>query len=121
MAGFLKSLLRDMTRALTRSLEVIEHTENQLVIWSDRGPMTFNGNYKTISRSGRVIARFEPIRQVELRPFKDDYGHARAWAVRLRINWWRSLHVGRTHDDATASICAAHIGTITGKPVVVLR
>lgn len=117
---WLERFVRGMFRALTRSLEIIDHTDKRLVVWSDRGPMTFDRNYGTISRSGRVIARFDAISQVEIKEYRGDSGPF-AWAVRLRVAWWRSIHVGRTTDDMTASICAAHVSTIMDKPVVTRR
>jgi hypothetical protein len=78
--------------------------------------MTFTRNYRTISRSGRVIARFDEIRKVGIKVYKDE-GVPFSWAVRLRVSWWRTMHLGRTRDDVTASICAAHVSTIMGKPV----
>ena len=105
--------LRGMFGALTRSLEIVDHTDKRLVVWSGRGPMTFDRNYRTISRSGRVIARFDAIRQVEIKEYSGDSGPF-AWAVRLRVAWWRSIHVGRTTDDMTASICAATCSSTRG-------
>jgi hypothetical protein len=99
------------------ALDIIEDTPQRLVVKSARGRFTFDQARRAVLKKDRLLARFDEIEQIELETVTID-SNKQHWSLRLGRERRSSIYIGRTIDDVQASIVAAHIGTVTGKPVV---
>jgi hypothetical protein len=80
--------------------------------WQGR-PFLFDRRSKTISRAGRVVAHFDAIQSIAISTNTE----SDTWNVILDIGSLRNIVVGRTREQAEASIAAAHLATVMDKKV----
>jgi len=99
------------------SLEILEDAPERLVVKSARGVFSFDRLRRAVLRKDRILVRFEEIDSIDLQtaPLRGNNTHWSVWLVSERGS---RLYIGRTIDDVQASIVAAHIAKVTGKPVI---
>jgi hypothetical protein len=102
------------------SLDILEDTPERLVVKSARGRFTFDRLRRAVLRKHRILTAFDEIESIDLETVPIDT-HRCCWSLSLNRERGSSIYVGRTIDDAQASIVAAHIATVTGKPVVAIK
>jgi hypothetical protein len=102
------------------SLDILEDAPRRLVLKSARGRFTFDQARRAVLRRDRTLARFDEIRSIDLqtRTVDSDMYFWSLWLARERCS---RIYIGRTIDDVQASIVAARIATLTGKPVVAIK
>jgi hypothetical protein len=115
---FLLRLANTLTRFSDQGvpLEILELSASRLQVGSGAGAVIFDAKFKHVVKRAKKVLDFAHIDHIEVsRHCDDDDGDY--WKVSLYVNFWRRLTVGRTTDDTDASIAAARIAALTGKPV----
>ncbi|WP_372527562.1 hypothetical protein [Piscinibacter sp.] len=121
--------IRDFVRALgvearrfavwSNAIEIVEQNENCLVLRANNRRIVADKLARTIKAGNRVVASFDSIRSIDIKYFCTGDG-PEWWTVSLCLGRHRRVPIGKTSDDAQASIAAARLSTITGKKVVAL-
>ncbi len=119
--------LAQLARALTPQtaqqpaqppLEILRFDEEQLLIRGCDGVLCFERRRRVVKKAGRVVASFEAISQVRLAHHRGGDDHPAYWSVDLHVKgWFADVRVGSSEYDVDASIAAARIATVVGKPV----
>jgi hypothetical protein len=100
------------------SMTIIEQDEMRMVVESGGKQIVVNKRYRSVKTGAKVLALFDKIRFIDITYHEAiDYGEVDTWTVTLNLNWRSSVKIGRTEDEADASIVAARLGTMTGKKV----
>ena len=102
------------------SIHIESSLPTRLVMNVNGRSLTIDKSSQTIASPGQSIARFGAIEFIEIEQWQNGKGY-QWWVINLRFAREGCLRVGRTANDAQASIAAAHLGTITGKEVRVQR
>jgi hypothetical protein len=105
---------------MTESIEMTEQGDKRLVITSSGRQLVADNARRAFTSSGNVVARFDAIQSIDVKRTESENGPT-VWTVSLYLSWFSRVHVGRTTDDAEASIVAARLSTITGKKVLAWR
>ncbi|MFN7156364.1 MAG: hypothetical protein ACK4OE_22060 [Acidovorax sp.] len=119
MAHFIRNALGRVFVAFS-SIRIESSLPTRLVLNVNGSSLTIDKPSQTIASSRQPIARFSAIEFIEIQQWQNGKGY-QWWVVNLRVAGDGCLRVGRTVNDAQASIAAAHLGTITGKEVRVQR
>lgn len=119
LAQLARALAPQMARqAAPPPLQILRFDEEQLVIRGCEGRLCFERRRRLVRKSGRVVASFEAITQVRLVHHRGGDDHPASWSVDLHVKgWFSDVRVGTSEDDVDASIAAARIATVVGKPV----
>lgn len=120
------SLLLDLAQALWRLLSEgsqspsltisdLSQYRTELRIGSQR--LVLDRRSRLITKQGSLFLRFDAILSIDVVHSRGHDERPDCWKVKLKTGplWGRTLL--STTDDADASILAARISTITGKPV----
>lgn len=104
------------------TIRILQDDGRVLVLDHRGSELRLDRRFGTVKSGSRVRARFSDIRAVVVRRTRMGGSHLRdempeIWTVSLQLGWFSRVHVGRTNDDAEASIVAARIASLTGKPV----
>jgi len=91
-----------------RLLQIAQDDPLQLTIDSSRGRFVVDHRHRTLSRNGRVLARFVDIRSVNVRPERTD-GISGHWAIWAQVGPMSRVKIGDTDDDVHASTVAARL------------
>lgn len=100
-----------------RPLRIVEDDPLRLSIDSRRGRFVADHRHRTLSRNGRVLARFIDIQAIDVVTEKTD-GISGHWAIWARIGPMVSVKIGDTDDDVHASVVAARLSAavVTRQP-----
>lgn len=125
LRDFVRGVLSEPARVIglmrsAASIEVVEDHENRLELNANNRRVVADRATRAVRLGGRVVAHFGAIDAIEIRYHENGDG-PEWWAVSLRVGSGRRVAIGRTTDDAEASIAAARLGTITGKRVVAVN
>lgn len=101
-------------------IEIIDGDGHRLVLETGHGPLTVDAGRRVVERKGRTLARFSEVRHVQVSRSASEDGPDE-WTVILHLGLFRNVRVGVTRDDVQASIVAARLATVIGKPVVANR
>jgi hypothetical protein len=122
--------LRDFARAFvaqarrflvwSHNIDVIDVQPNRLVLNSNNRRVIADRRTRNIMAADRVIASFDAVESIEIRHFENGDGPA-YWTVSLATTARKRVPIGKTFDDAQASVAAARLATITSKKVVAVR
>jgi hypothetical protein len=104
----------------TESIEMTEQGDDRLLIQSSGRQLVADKSRRAITSSGRVVARFDAIQSIDVKRTENENGPT-VWTISLYLSLFSRIHIGRTTDDAEASIVAARLSTITGKKVLAWR
>ena len=93
-------------------------TPYRLVLEVNFRQIVLDKRSQLVSSSGKLLARFDDIQAIELIHQINGTGQRKGewWVVHLRLAG-QNIRIGQTIDDVQASIVAAHMSKITGKPV----
>ena len=80
--------------------------------WQGR-PFLFDRRAKTVSRAGKVLARYDAVRSIGISTHRE----SDTWSVILDVGSLRNIVVGTAREQADASIAAAHIARVMDKQV----
>ncbi|SFN18210.1 hypothetical protein [Variovorax sp. OV329] len=102
------SLRLGRPRQAPRPLLIARDDPLGLTIESRRGTFEVDHRHRTLSRNGRVLARFVDIKSVQVREEATDglSGHWSIWALLGPMN---RVKIGDTDDDVHASTVAARL------------
>lgn len=98
-------------------VEIFDDANQKLRLQTGGQSLVIDGRQHTVSLNGRVVARFDEVKFVHIRQSSANADHPPEWFVVMHVGLFRNIHVGRTRDDAQASIVAARIATVMGKRV----
>jgi hypothetical protein len=99
------------------ALEIVRDDARHLVLKNRQRELSLDRRFGTVKSGTRVLTRFRDVQAIEVTCQRARGGEPMLWSVRLRLGWFSTLSIGRTHDDVHASIVAARLSTMTGKPV----
>jgi len=104
------------------AIRILQDDGRVLVLDCRGRELRLDRRFGTVKSGSRVLARFSEIRAIVVSHSRLGGAHVREempelWTVTLSLGWFSRVHVGRTHDDAEASVVAARIASLTGKPV----
>ena len=122
LLGALSEILAAVGRLLWpfQKLKVSQSGPSRLSIESRQGDFILDARRKSFSRNGRLLARFEQIRFVEVIHVSTDESGDH-WEVRVQVDTRFPVHIGSTDDDAEASILAARLSSLVGCRVLASR
>ena len=85
---------------------IVEASQRELIV-------TFNGHR---------LAAFKDIQAIQIQHFVNGSGNRRRewWTLTLKTLATHPIVLGKSRDPTEASIAAAHLSTVVGKPVVAL-
>jgi hypothetical protein len=101
------------------SLEILEEAPDRLVVKSARGRFAFDQARQAVLRKNRILASFDEIKSIDLKTVRIDRNNYH-WSLWLSRDRRSRIYIGRTIDDVQASIVAAHISKMTGRPVAAI-
>ena len=101
------------------AIEVLKHDERQLIVRSEKRTVIADKRFGTVKHGTRVLTTFNRIESIDVQRDGGSEG-AETWSVSLYLNWHTRIQIGRSTDPTEASICAAHLSTVTGKKVLSL-
>lgn len=109
-------------RALSPGGDVVDPEVNTLDQWrvafAWRGAaLTFDRRSKQVLRGGRTLARLADIKSVDIQHVHWNDDQPEYWKVSLGTGSFSGVEIGRTRDDAEASIAAARLATVAGVKV----
>ncbi|MBE9610425.1 hypothetical protein [Chitinilyticum piscinae] len=100
------------------SLDIALHDETTLQIQAGSRLIEFTLRSRSVWKASRRLARFHDIRSIDLTHYAATSDRPEYWKVSLKLNgWFRSVLIGKSLSDVDASIAAARISAVTGKPV----
>jgi hypothetical protein len=75
-----------------------------------------------VTSNGHKVAAFKDIQAIHIQHFVNGSGNRRRewWTLSLKTLGRRPFVLGKSRDPTEASIAAAHLSTVVGKPVVAL-
>lgn len=91
-----------------RPLRIAQDDPLRLAIDSRRGTFVADHRRRTLSRNGRVLARFVDIRSVDVVTETTD-GVSGHWAIWAQVGPLMRVKIGDTDDDVHASMVAARL------------
>lgn len=113
--NFLLRILGELNVAFSR-IDIDVASNDRLVIDVNTRKIVAVKAARTISSSGRILARFETIQSITVEHFTN--GRRLAWwMVSLQLVGGRKIRIGKSLDGVQVSVVAAHLGTVTGKSV----
>ncbi len=123
--AFVRGVLSEPGRVVrwmksSASIEVVDDHEARLELNANNRRVVADKASRTVRCGRGAVTRFEAIQAIEIRYHENSDG-PEWWAISLRLSPRGHLSIGRTGDDAAASIAAAKLGTITGKRVVAIK
>jgi|SRR5688572_17166963 hypothetical protein len=80
--------------------------------WQGR-PFLFDRRSRTVSRAGRVIARYDAVQSIGISMHSEN----NTWSVILDVGSFRNVVVGTSREQTDASIAAAQIARTMDKKV----
>jgi hypothetical protein len=101
------------------AIEIVAKDARRLVLKHKGREIVADARYRTVKSGSRVLATFDAIQSIGIRTHRGD-DTPDFWEISLRLGPFSRIVIGRTSDDADASIIAAGLGTVTGKPVIEL-
>ena len=105
-----------MLEWLQDGIHLIAEDERQLVLRGCGVERVVDRRFKTVKTRGKVVARFEDIRSIDITRRFEDEGTI-VWRVALNLGWLSTVKIGQTTDEVQASIAAARLCSFTGKEV----
>ncbi len=103
-----------------QTIEVSAASPDRLTVLHRRTRTEFDAHSRRITQGDVLVATFDVLRHVEISRRAGREGPD-VWAVTLSLSGLRSVQVGVSTEDVQASIAAARISTITGRPVKVAQ
>jgi hypothetical protein len=111
--SFLESIFGD------QGPRICEDSPARLTIQCGRRVTDFNRETGQILQNSRAVGSIPIAERIEIRQLLIASGRSPIWIVVVRLHNVREIEVGRMSDEEDASIIAAHIGTVTRRPVSV--
>ncbi|MBS0344466.1 MAG: hypothetical protein JSS56_28520 [Proteobacteria bacterium] len=93
---------------LVRPLRIAMDDPLHLAVDSRRGTFVADHRRRTLSRNGRVLARFKDIQSVDVVSERTD-GMSGHWAIWARVGPLMRVKIGDTDDDVHAALVAARL------------
>lgn len=101
-----------------RFLEISEDLTSRVTLQYGKTTTTFDKTTSRVEQNGRLVAMVSLIENIELHQPCNQDGPPN-WYVTINIRGARQVEVGQVTDKTDASIVAARISKVTGRPVVV--
>lgn len=101
------------------AIEIVAKDARRLVLKHKGREIVADARHRTVKSGSRVLATFDAIQSIGIRTHRGDETPD-FWEISLRVGPFSRIVIGRTSDSTDASIIAAGLGTVTGKPVIEL-
>ena len=105
---------------LSSSIKVVRDEANVLELRAGWRTIAADKLTRTITIGKRSTVSFFSVRAIEIKIY-DGHDGPPFWTVSLCLPDYKRLVLGKTSDDAEASIAAARLGTIVGRAVRTTR
>lgn len=105
---------------LSHSIKVVRDESNYLELRTGWRTIVADKLNRTITVGRSVTVSFYSVHAIEIKTFDRHEGEP-FWTVSLCLPQHKRLVLGKTGDDAEASIAAARLGTIIGRAVRTTR
>ena len=102
-----------------RYAEIEEESASRVTLRSDGLSTVFDRVASQLIQNGKLIAAFDRIDRLTLHQEHDTDGPGN-WVIALQLLDDRNLQIGTVTDETDASIIAARVAGIVGRPVSVL-
>jgi hypothetical protein len=103
-----------------RFIEVIEDKPALLSLSCGLTKTDFDRVNSKVLQNGRLVAMAQLVEKIELHQPANQDGPLN-WFITLHVRGSRQVEVGQITDSTDASIIAARISTVVGRPVVLRR
>ncbi len=100
-------------------IEIGQFDDDQLIVESSHGRFVFDRRQRVVIQDDMQLATFDTIQSVDVAAFPGGRGE-RSWSITLFRSLFDRITVGRTYDDADASVVAAKLAGVMGCRVVSL-
>jgi hypothetical protein len=104
----------------SNNIDVIDVQPNRLVLNANNRRIVADRRTRNFMAADRVIASFDTVESIEIRYVENGDG-PEYWTVSLATTAHKRVAIGKTFDDAQASVAAARLATIASKKVVAVR
>lgn len=101
-----------------RFIDITEDLPHRVALRYGRTSTSFDRTTSRIEKNGKLVAMVGLIDRIELHQPCNQEGPPN-WYVTVHISGGRQIEVGQVTDEMDASIVAAQISKVTGRPVVV--
>ena len=121
-----KGLLLDLAASFASamkwpsSITIVAESENVLELKTSFRHIFIDKLTKEVVFNAYPVARLEAIQSIGIKCCRGNKG-LEWWVVSLNFGRQRRLDIGRSFNDAEASIAAARVASFTGKHVLLLR
>ena len=103
-----------------RYIDILDDQPSILKLAYGPTTTTFDRGNAMVLQNGRLVAMADLIEKIELHQPQSQDGPVN-WFVTVHVRGARKVEVGRITDSTDASLIAARISAIVGKPVVLGR
>ena len=104
------------------TLRIVDDRPGLLVLDANGYKVTASQQDQLVSLNSQPVASFGGVSAIQVQHFSSGGGNRRKdwWKVSLQLSNQRVAFLGKTRDATEASIAAARLSTLIGKPVVAL-
>lgn len=99
------------------AIAIIANDDLRLVLQHGGHEIVADRRNRTVWSGTRLLATFDAIESIDIRHCSSDEDGPEFWEISLRGRGISSTLIGRSSDDAEASIVAARLATVMGKKV----
>jgi hypothetical protein len=103
-----------------RYIDVLEDKPSKLTLAYGPIKTTFDRDSAKVFQNGKLVAMADLIEKIELHQPRNQDGPVN-WFVTVHVRGARQVEIGRITDSTDASLIAARISGIVGRPVVLGR
>ena len=116
-------MLTGLRRALRvafgyRFFDITEDLPDRVTVRSGSTTTSFNRTSLEVTQDGRHVGTFGIIEKIEVHQPRNQDGPMN-WFITVQLRGTRQIEVGKVTDKTEASIVAARISGVTGRPVEV--
>ena len=103
-------------------LSIVTDQPGLLVLNANGFTVTASRTEQVVMLNSQPVAFFKGVKAIQLQHFTSGAGNRKRewWIVSLQLSGRKAAYLGKTRDAIEASIAAARLSTLTGKPVVAL-
>ena len=103
-------------------LRIVNDQPGYLTLDANGSTVAASANTQRVTRNGQTVAAFKNVEAIHIQYFVRGWGNRQRewWTVSLKTVGSPAVYLGKSQDSTEASIAAAHLSTVIGKPVVAL-
>ena len=109
----------DEVRGRIKSMEVLQETDDELMVRGSERVLLINRKKKSISGIHSILTTFSKVQHIRIIEIAEaDSSEALSYSVSLVLGMFSSICLGYTSSQIDASVMAAKLSTWIGKEVV---